>query len=354
MPDKYIKEILTDQGKVNVPKLGLIYKDLETNGNPFDPNILKKPVYKYKIDQDYSNDDDTWLLYAIARGNHTTLDEAEVMINNKVNHIKSQLNEGQDVTIEGVGTLRSSHGRLEFVDSIIEENDSFGMPGEIVLSKEEEEVKSPEPVYEYSKPEREEEEAPVSYREENSEEPVTEREEVFAAPVTDSNNPYNVEDTYPYEDEKPRSKTGLFVIIAILLLIGFGLTYYFFLRPNSNDTLAVTEPMDDSSGYDSSAVSNSYEETSAETGNTDIKPLSVKEEGKRYYIIAGSFTINENAQKLKRKLDSKGVKATIIEARDAQGIYRVSLADFEELQDAVTKSESLKKKHGNSLWILKY
>ena len=358
MPDKYIKEILTDQGKVNVPKLGLIYKDLETNGNPFDPNILKKPVYKYKIDQDYINDDDTWLLYAVARGNHTTLDEAEVIINDKVDAIKSQLNEGRDVVIDGVGTLRSSGSRLEIVNSQVEDNDSFGVPSEIVLTQEEE-VKEPEPVVEYPQPEPEVE-IPISYTRENDDdeavteridEPVTEREEIFAAPVSESRS-YEVEDSYPYEDEKPRSKAGLFAILAVLLLVGFGLTYYFFLRPNSNETEQEAVITDEENVYDSSAVG-SYEETAAETVN-EIKPLSVKEEGKRYYIIAGSFAINENAQKLKRKLDSKGVKATIIEGRDVQGVYRVSLADYEEYNDAIKKTESLKKKHGNSLWILKY
>jgi hypothetical protein len=352
MPDKYIKEILTDQGKVNIPKLGLIYKDLETNGNPFDPNILKKPVYKYKIDQDYSNEDDTWLLYAVARGNHTTLDEAELIINEKVHQIKSQLEDGREVTIDGVGTLRFSGGRLEIVNSVVEENDSFGIPDEIVLSQEEE-VPSPEPVIEYSQPESEETPLVASYSEESAE-PVIEREDVFAAPVSEPTDQYPADDVYPYADEKPRSKAGLFAILAILLLIGFGLTYYFFLRPNTGETEHETALTDEPSTYDSSAVSNSYEETAAETGNTDNKPLSVKEEGKRYYIIAGSFTINENAQKLKRKLDSKGVKATIIEARDVPGVYRVSLDDLEEYEDAIAKTESLKKKHGNSLWILKY
>ena len=355
MIDKYIKGILSEHGKVYIPNLGLIYKELETNGNPFDPSILKKPVYIYKIDTEYYNDDDTWLVYAVARGNHITIEEAETQIRQRVDEIKMLLNEGRQVQIDNLGTLFLNEGRINISHSVItEESESFGIPKEIYLAPEETpEVIVPseqedvheeqiqiheEPPVVYSEPERVESSAPEEFK--------------IKEVVTEERNDFFNEHHYDSEEKERKSKTGLIAAIIVFLLIGFGLTYFFFLKPSSEDNdIAVNTPVDDVEVYDSAQFATPSSEVESFSEN---KPLSVKEEGKRYYIIAGSFTINENAQKFKRKLDSRGLKATVIESKESQNTFRVSLADFEELQDAVAKSESLKKKYGNSIWILKY
>ena len=74
---------------------------------------------------------------------------------------------------------------------------------------------------------------------------------------------------------------------------------------------------------------------------------------KKYYIVAGSFSIEKNAEKLMKKLQSKGYNSEIF-GRTRHGLTMVSYEAF------VTKSEALKelnriiRQENPNAWLIKY
>src|SRR5687768_3835679 len=139
MVDKYIKELLIEHGRVYIPNLGLIFKDYKNNDNPSDPYTLSYPKSLYLIDEEYTSEDDTWLAYAIARGEHVTLEEADVLLKERVDNIKYSLKDGSSVEIEGLGTIVNNSGRLSFnINSEFitqDADDNFGIPSQIAVDR---------------------------------------------------------------------------------------------------------------------------------------------------------------------------------------------------------------------------
>lgn len=360
MVDKYIKEILFEHGKVYVPGIGLIFKDFSEEGGR-DPFVLNQPKYSLKVDQDYINDDDTWLIYATARGSHITIEEAEDIIKGRVAEIRSLVESGKEATIEGVGTIINDGGKLifnyQFASNSAEEGDNaFGIPDQIHLPTEENNSSDVESVHS------------DGTQEYIAVESISERQmdsEVHANSVEEN----SYEENHFEEEEESGSRKGMIAAIIIVLLITIGTLYYFFNNSDQveEEDIASTERVESTvesieddkvtapvTAQDNDSGSELDPTASANVLATSNKPLTVKEKGKRYYIIAGAFTINENAQKLKRRLSTNGIKAKVLEPKDQNPLYRVSLGDFEELDQALANTETLKKTHGNSLWILKY
>lgn len=354
MVDKYIKEILSEHGKVYVPGIGLIYKNFGEEVS-IDPFILNQPKYTLHIDQEYTNDEDTWLIYAAARGEHINIEDAEGLVKKRVEEIKTALDSGNEVSIERVGTIVNESGKLEFSQTLNEtapatEDENFGIPEQISIAEEEREI-----VYAEETP------APVIPVDNYPSQEYTEQAEAV------EQNFYSEENYVEDEEDESGSKKGLIIAIVIFLLLTFGVTYYFLNRSSSgsadkiSSTETISQPNDEEAADVSSETPADGNEVTTETNATatsgstsTTQPLAVKEAGKRYYIIVGAFTINENAQKLKRRLESKGIKAKIIEPGGQSSLHRVSLSDFEELDQALASVEAFKKTYGNSLWILKY
>jgi cell division protein FtsN len=74
----------------------------------------------------------------------------------------------------------------------------------------------------------------------------------------------------------------------------------------------------------------------------------------RYYIIAGGFSTQDNAQKLITKLTKKGLDAKVIAPVDNKGLYKVSLGDYNTADEARLSLDTLKPEYGNEIWIFKY
>ncbi len=72
---------------------------------------------------------------------------------------------------------------------------------------------------------------------------------------------------------------------------------------------------------------------------------------KRYVIVAGSFNKESSALELKNLLDNQGYKPMILKTEN--GLFRVVLDSFEEINDAIEKLKLYKKDLDNSVWILR-
>lgn len=70
----------------------------------------------------------------------------------------------------------------------------------------------------------------------------------------------------------------------------------------------------------------------------------------RYYVIAGGFSSEENAQKYAQTINSGEVKVL---APSNNNLYRVSLFDSDNFKDANAKVQELNSSYNNSLWVHK-
>jgi hypothetical protein len=74
----------------------------------------------------------------------------------------------------------------------------------------------------------------------------------------------------------------------------------------------------------------------------------------RYFIISGGYLSLANAERSKNELTAKGAASDIILPTKGSKLHRVSVAEFETMELATAKLPELRKKFGNSLWILNY
>ena len=79
-------------------------------------------------------------------------------------------------------------------------------------------------------------------------------------------------------------------------------------------------------------------------------PEAVKVEN-NYFIIAGAFGVKENADKLVESLKAKGYDASIA-GQNRNGLFRVSIEGFSEMEIALQKTEEMRKGDFPGAWLL--
>jgi len=89
--------------------------------------------------------------------------------------------------------------------------------------------------------------------------------------------------------------------------------------------------------------------TKAAINKTAAKLKSV---GRQYYIIAGSFSKEENANKLIAQLAEKGYSATVADT-NKNGMYRVAYAGFSDKADAKQELLAIRQGENAEAWLLR-
>ncbi len=75
----------------------------------------------------------------------------------------------------------------------------------------------------------------------------------------------------------------------------------------------------------------------------------------RYYVVISSSIDSDLANDYAKKLTLQGVQCTILSPPiERKGYFKLSVADFESLEEANTKMEELKGTYGTEIWVLKY
>ncbi|HXA02665.1 MAG TPA: SPOR domain-containing protein [Cytophagaceae bacterium] len=100
---------------------------------------------------------------------------------------------------------------------------------------------------------------------------------------------------------------------------------------------------------------NPFSET--ETNNTTEEPAhetAITGQSGRYFVVVGSFVNKKNAFKLKHKISAQGTDATIMEPGEKSRFYLVSVADFDNHEEATSKMKELRASFGNTIWVKKF
>ena len=179
---------------------------------------------------------------------------------------------------------------------------------------------------------------------------------------------------------------GLLIVLAVLWFF-FGQDMFSFGGEVSQDTdnIENTTPEDQNStpldtGVDSDADSDELGDGDPETGDGDpndegAENLGYDESGNdvvvgagveagtfnvisnrtgRTYVIIGSFFDEDLARDYAAKLGKQGISTTLIIPSGNNRFYRLSIADFDTITEAINNLEGFRAEYGSSLWIIKH
>ncbi|HNW97167.1 MAG TPA: SPOR domain-containing protein [Bacteroidales bacterium] len=131
------------------------------------------------------------------------------------------------------------------------------------------------------------------------------------------------------------------------LLKGFGINNKISKQENSNTVLNTNQ----NKNISENKVSTTNNKDSVITGKQDNITESPQQEGVRYYIIAASFRIKENAENYAVRLTSKGYKSESIFLPE-RNLYVVSYDTYTDKTQANQALASILASENSAAWIL--
>ncbi|WP_375437530.1 SPOR domain-containing protein [uncultured Hymenobacter sp.] len=116
-------------------------------------------------------------------------------------------------------------------------------------------------------------------------------------------------------------------------------------KPKPKPAKVAAKPAGKAPGWEKAAAANATANTTATT---------IKSRTGRYYVIAGSYTTMINAEKGRQALVRLGHPARVITPPAGSRQYKLSVADFADRTSADRQASILRKRMGNTLWVLNY
>ncbi|MCR5454911.1 MAG: SPOR domain-containing protein [Bacteroidales bacterium] len=119
------------------------------------------------------------------------------------------------------------------------------------------------------------------------------------------------------------------------------------VTPSNDQTTSVADANADA---DANNTSEEPLMTEDKNGNLSEVPESKVNDSNVFYIVAGSFTLYNNAQKLNTKLKAKGYDSKILEPYGQY--HRVTVKQFNTVAEARAALPGLRKNIDQTLWLL--
>jgi hypothetical protein len=158
----------------------------------------------------------------------------------------------------------------------------------------------------------------------------------------------------PVPPPKKSSAAPAIIIIIIVLVVIAVLVYWFVFRQPVKkpvvvpkpDTTAIQAPPD-------TVVSKPVEVAPPPEPTTGQIDTIVSRTG-RYYVIISASIDDDLALDYAKKLSAQGVSCKVLGSPDKRGYHQLSVADFDNRQDALAKADELKGTYGDNIWVMKY
>lgn len=350
MIEKHIKELLFDHECVVLPEFGgfithYVSAEIHPITNKFSPPS-KRVAFNEQIKLN-----DGLLTSTIAYHENMNMDQAAHALKSFIEKMKDDLKTYNLFEIKDIGKFfYNPENRLEFdpENKINFLEESFGLT-ELFFK----------PIDRDQKVMSKTDQKPVQQRK----------------PVSNSESkPTGEEKSKP---AKEGMKAWMIILPLALLLGGFGGAYFMnhnnislssinplglFGKEESKTTKPiVNEPAtaDLNSNTQSSAdtlhsLNPFSEETDVNNTEEPVRETAITGQSGRYFVVVGSFVNKKNAFKLKRKISASGTDATIMEPGPKSSFYLVSVADFDNHEEATKKMRELRANFGNSIWVKKF
>lgn len=334
-----IQELISRLEFVSLPGLGSFVKKYEPatpTANGFNP-----PMEYYTFDTSRTFNDEA-LENFICTTSNVDHKKASALVSESVDNIKAKLANGEHVSFYGVGVLKQNAlGVIELVPFEDSFSKTFGL-GKVEATKKGATTSKVEPI------------------------------------STKTNVIEPTKSVEPDKSEQSKSKQGILLPIA-LIFIGIAIVALVLFVPalrfwegNSSATseeIAINNeiPVEENSTVDTTLTheTNDSVETNVivtPTFNTESSKATVtdkkvalyyqetKLENKSYYIIVGSFSQENNAQKLIQDLSVKGYKPILLQS---DNMFRVAVYKFTNRDRALRELERLKEqKLSDKVWLL--
>lgn len=229
------------------------------------------------------------------------------------------------------------------------------------------------PDVEYKPLDEEREEEKV---ESTHEETTYEREEVYASVADDREEEVVYEKEYVpgnYTPPKEESSAGkIIVAILILLLVGVGIWYFGFHRPEQAREQARIEKQRQNEEAKRLAAQRKAEEErrAREEAEAEAARLAEEEEASRnkvgtvetissrtgrYYVVVASALDGDLAMDYANKISKEqGKDVQIIPPFGKSKFHRIALADLDSWASAQNLANDMKGEYGDGVWVIKY
>lgn len=148
-------------------------------------------------------------------------------------------------------------------------------------------------------------------------------------------------------------------VIVFFALIGI-FVYLFLIRtpeapPVVQTVPVVEEEIPEVEEFETTVVDTAWKTAPVEPAKPAVGAIStISSRTGQAYIIGGSFIDVDLARDYGNKLAGEGVSTTIIEPYGKVKYYRLAVATYPTVGDALNNIEQLKTNYGENIWVLKY
>ena len=377
--DQYIKELLIEKDSIIIKDFGAFEKVLQSAEIDEDSGEIKPPHVTLKFDPSLKIDSGTLSKY-IAAKEGISEEEATKKIAEQVKVWENELKEGKSIHLAGIGFIKLDKGTKIFNAKIAQGifPDMYGLPV-ITVEKQEEKLDVRK--------------QPIRKEPPKKKETVKKEEKTVENKVPEKKKPVKKTKSTPKKvmtkEEKEKSEKAFkklmltllilvpIIIIGVLAALNFDLVKEKFnsgseyvsglLSGEENDKTEVnTNEIDNkdtnqiaeidnldstiSNENETQKILENYTVINGQTNETVSAGEQVSQ-GVNIEIIAGSFKSMQNAKRYRNQLKNKGFSAKVLPK--ANGLYRVSIGSFNDLQAAGAEIENLHEIDPTlNVWIL--
>ncbi len=362
---KHLTALLAQHNKIVVPRLGT-FTVSTTHAEMVGEEIL--PPRRHITFLEYEIDDNHLLKNAVLEAENITETDFEEQVKDFVATLRTQITIFGSYEVAGLGKfLKDDAGNLRFVAEEVQNfvGDSFGLPK-------------------------------IAYQTIHA---TNKQEEEIAVKSKPKNT--TTSETMTLEDEKEKWKSSELVwwLVVIPLLFVFAFLIYLFTQKDAMDRFrsffaggdnavavnvsekksyenfqgqkpetVITAEQGDNSGKNIPIVEPEREDkekfetpsvttpkkNSTPTVVTENMPKAKEAQAGKFYIVLGSFSSEDKANKAKVGIDNKGVNSMVVSSKDGK-LYRVTYGvEFSDEKSASEKIKEVSEKLGIQVWVAKY
>jgi nucleoid DNA-binding protein/cell division protein FtsN len=353
---KIIHELLLENEIVIIPGFGAFVSEYKPAEISEDSNEIKPPSKTVLFNQQIRNNDGLLVGY-VAETKRISHYDALKRIEKEREEILYKLDSGEEVELSELGTLFYTSENTIAFKAIQDENmllDSFGL--EATSISEPEEVKHKET------------NVPPLISEDISKEQTTEK--VLPAEDTDTEkkepteprpeNRNEYESAEPHEAKKKKGWLWLFLILVPLIAVSV-----FIYQKGQNKPLATSPQIEDKTNApiekpDSTAQDSiiqdsivlADQDTVLQDDITPEQNVEIDENASKFYLVGGSFSVEENADTYLKELQAKGYEA--FHAGKKGRFFIIGIGTYNTFNEAdQAKIEYMENNPGSEVWVWK-
>lgn len=340
---KFLRQYLAHNEQAYIPRLGTFYANNQKADVDPSKKEMKPPVRTVSFKQESSKDNS--FIDFLARVEGKSEDEIKKSLTKWVDNLKKEIVSKKKVELSGLGHLGVNSAKKVVFKPLPDLNispETLGM--KTVKAEPVSTIKK-----ESAKAEEKKEDKPKA-KEEDKKQDVAVPVAAAAAGAKSAlkDTPKAVENKNIKKEEKKRNPIVLVLIILLILVAASGIGYYFLSQHEEPVVVEKPEPAPE-------PEPEPKPEPELEPEPEPKPVVTISERNGRFYVIGNSFEIKDNAYKYRENLISQGQKdSKIILPDNKSSLYRVSLAETDNLDDAVSKMEDLRADYGNTIWVLIY